>query len=364
MFTYKIIPYTLHFQFEAGTSRGILKEKKTWFIQLSHASFPNRFGWGECGLLPGLSPENEETFAADLEELSQFLLPKLEVSIKSWEKLSPRWMEDWKGKWLPSAWFGWETAWLDWVNGGNQLICDALFKSGDWQIPINGLVWMNPTVKMENQAKEKKLEGFNTIKIKIGALNWEEELALLSQLRMDMPHDQTNIRLDANGAWTFEEAIKKLDQLQAFGIESIEQPIAPGQLDSMADLCKKSPIPIALDEELIGKPFDHQKFNLLEKIDPQFIVLKPSLVGGLGQCNQWIKMAEDLGIGWWITSMLESNVGLNAIAQLTAQYRPTMAQGLGTGQIYKNNVSSPLEILSGELLYNPKKVWDFSTLSV
>jgi len=362
-FSFQIVPYTLHFQFDAVTSRGILKEKQTWFVKLFHTDFPGQVGWGEAGLLPGLSPEDPDTFAKDLEELINYVLPKLETRPRFWEHLSSIWMEDWKGKWLPAAWFALETAWLDWVNGGHQLICDPVFYSGNWKIPINGLVWMNPRQTMEEQAFEKRKQAFGTIKLKIGALDWQEELDMIRKIRLEMPPAEISIRLDANGAWTFEEAQKKLAQLQEFEIESIEQPIEKGQWESMSFLCKNSPIPIALDEELIGHPLDRHKNSLLEAIDPQYIVLKPSLVGGLGQTHQWIKMAEDLGIGWWITSMLESNIGLNSIAQLAAQYKPTIPQGLGTGKIYVNNIKSPLAIENGELTYSTKETWDFSVIS-
>ena len=362
MFSYKIIPYTLHFLFDAGTSRGILKEKKSWFIRLSHSEYPEKIGWGECGLLPGLSPENPDTFESDLEEISRFLIHKLETKTKRWENLSARWMEDWNGDWLPAAWFGWETAWLDWVNGGKGLICDPAFHSGLWKVTLNGLVWMNPANKMWDQAIEKRQQGFETIKLKIGALDWLEELDMISKIRAQMPVSEIKIRLDVNGAWKPAEARKKLEQLAMFDIESIEQPIAVNQWPEMADLCKHSPIPIALDEELTAKPHDSQKFQMLETIEPQYIVIKPSLVGGLGQSHQWIKMAEDFGIEWWITSMLESNIGLNAIAQLSSQYLPTLAQGLGTGQIYKNNFESPLAVENGEIQYHQSKKWDYTLL--
>jgi O-succinylbenzoate synthase len=362
VFSFEIVPYILKFSFPAGTSRGVLREKKTWFLRLSHSDFPGRVGWGECGLLPGLSPENPDTFETDLQELGTFLLPKLETQPRLWENLTPRWMEDWNGKWLPAAWFGWETAWLDWVNGGNQIVCDPVFAAGAWKVPINGLVWMNPRQTMESQAAEKRKEGYETIKFKVGALDWEQELGMLRKVRSEMPSSEIRIRLDANGAWKPEEAVLKLNQLADLDIESIEQPIAPGQLKELAQICRTSPIPIALDEELIGHPLDHQKFTLLETVEPQFIVLKPSLLGGLGQTHQWIKMAEDMGIGWWITSMLESNVGLNAIAQLAAQYHPVLPQGLGTGKIYDNNLASPLLVSEGHLLWDTKNRWDFSAL--
>jgi o-succinylbenzoate synthase len=362
MFSFEIIPYTLIFNFEAGTSRGILTEKKTWFIRLTHSDFPDREGWGECGPLPGLSPENLSSFEKDLSELSSWLLPRLNMEHRIWENLSPRWMEEWKGPWLPSAWFGWETAWLDWVNGGQKIICDPLFYAGQWKTPINGLVWMNPRQTMEAQAQEKRAEGFDTIKFKVGALDWQQELDMLREIRSKMPSSEIRIRLDANSAWKPDEALNKLEELSVLDIESIEQPIAPGQETAMKELCLSSPIPIALDEELMNKPLDRQKFSLLEMVEPPFIVLKPTLIGGMGQCNQWIKMAEEMGIGWWITSMLESNIGLNAVSQLASQYHPLIPQGLGTGKIYRNNPPSPLTVADGFIFSDPSKSWDLSAL--
>lgn len=362
MFQFQIIPYVLHFQFDAGTSRGVLKKRKTWFIKLWHTQFPERIGWGECSPLEGLSVENPVSFEKDLIEVSEFIFLQLKTVPANWEKFSTHWMENWNGPWLPAAWFGWETAWLDWVNGGKQLICDALFYASEWKVPINGLVWMSTSQMMKDQAIEKQKLGFNTIKLKVGALDWAEELDLIQTLRNQMPASEVTIRLDANGAWTPEEALKKLNQLAYFEIHSIEQPIQIGQTEALKVLCKESPIPIALDEELIGKPFDHQKYSLLESVQPQYIVIKPTLVGGLGQSDQWIKMAEDLGIEWWITSMLESNIGLNAIAQLSAQYRPVLPQGLGTGGLFLNNIKSPLSIEKGCLVYSSLETWDFTSL--
>lgn len=351
MFSLEIQPYILKFRFDAGTSRGVLKEKKVWFLILRHSDFPGREGRGEAGILPGLSPENLETFESDLRMMADFILPQMEMKPRSWQRLSARWLESWHGPWLPSALFALETAWLDWVNGGKELICDADFYTGISSVPINGLVWMNHRKEMERQAREKRDAGFDTIKFKVGALDWQEELEMLQQIREEMP--EMNIRLDANGAWNPEEAMKKLEQLRSINIESIEQPIAPGQTEAMARICAESPIPVALDEELIGRPYDHQKFNLLEAVNPPFIVLKPGLLGGLGQCHQWINMAEDMGCGWWITSMLESNIGLNAIAQLAAHYRPLLPQGLGTGQLFENNIPSALELKGSQISRRP-----------
>jgi o-succinylbenzoate synthase len=363
LFLYEIIPATLKFAFPAGTSRGILTEKPTWFLKLWDDASPDCIGWGEAGLLQGLSPENQETFFDELTQFLETVLPHLDTKPRAWENLSSRWMESTNAPWLPSAFFALETAWLDWVNGGKRLICAPEFHAGLWSVPLNGLVWMNPRATMEQQARQKVGEGFETLKLKVGALDWHQELDMLAALRSEFPAKTLSLRLDANGAWTPTEAQAKLGQLAEFDVEFIEQPISPGQERALAELCQVSPIPIALDEELIGKPLDHQKFSLLEVVQPQAIVLKPTLLGGLGQTHQWVKMAEDQGILWWITSMLESNLGLNSIAQLAAQYRPVLPQGLGTGKIYTNNIPSPLQVIQGEMHYLNKGAWDFSSIN-
>jgi O-succinylbenzoate synthase len=357
LFSYQIIPRSFDFCFDARTSRGPMKQKISWFILLSHSAFPERVGIGECGPLPGLSPENPESFPKDLHVFSDFVLSKLSDKAVAWERLSSIWMQDWAGPWLPSAVFGWETAWLDWLNGGKRLICDSFFWSGQWAVPINGLVWMNSFETMLAEARKKIQSGFDTIKIKVGSLEWEEELRLIRTLRSEFPPDKITLRLDANGAWTPEEALLKLQELATFSIHSVEQPIPPGNPLAMARLCSQSPVPIALDEELIGQMYDHLKFSLLEQIQPQYIVLKPTLLGGLGQTHQWIKMAEESGIQWWITSMLESNIGLNAVSQLAALYHPILPQGLGTGALYSNNFESPLELTGAEIRSMPMRSW-------
>lgn len=357
MFSFEIIPYELIFSFLAKTSRGPLANKKTWFIRLSHSDFPQRVGWGECGPLVNLSPDYEADMEKTIKEFGLGMLPILETRPVGWHRLTRVWMELMPFSWKPSVLFAFETAWLDWINGGQKLICDPFFHQGHWSIPINGLVWMNERSTMYAQALEKAAQGFHTIKLKVGALDWAEEWAMIKDLRKKLDSGNYTLRLDANGAWTETEALDKLKELAVFSIHSVEQPIPQGNREAMERLCRQSPVAIALDESLIGHPFDNQKFSLLEEIQPQLIVLKPTLLGGLGQTDQWIRMAEDLGIDWWITSMLESNLGLNAIAQLAAQYRCSLPQGLGTGGIYKNNVSSPLQVVHGQLTWNPGLGW-------
>ena len=210
---------------------------------------------------------------------------------------------------------------------------------------------------MLEQIMEKMNAGFTCIKLKIGAIDFEKELELLRFIRAHFTASQMEIRVDANGAFAYMEALSKLSQLAEFELHSIEQPIKNGQPDKMAKLCLETPLPIALDEELIGCVNIEDKANLLDRIAPQFIILKPSFVGGFAGTQEWIDLAQERGIGWWITSALESNVGLNAIAQWTHTLNPDMPQGLGTGALYTNNIDAPLVVENGALWYDPKKGW-------
>ena len=237
------------------------------------------------------------------------------------------------------------------------MIFDNGFARGEERIPINGLIWMGEKSFMQQQIEEKLKAGFNTIKLKIGAIDFDTELSLLEGIRDQYSTNDITLRVDANGAFTVTDAMHKMEQLAALEIHSIEQPVKPGQFELMKMLCAESPLDIALDEELIGIHTKPEKRALLVEIKPQYIILKPALLGGLLACQEWIEIAESLKIGWWMTSMLEANIGLNAIAQFTAQYKPTLPQGLGTGQLYHNNIDSPLEIRKGELLYNKVKGW-------
>lgn len=354
------LPYTLHFRFEAGTSRGTLTKKKSYIIRLSDDENPAVIGYGECGPLVGLSyddrPDFEECLIKYCQEFNE-----LDLQLFSWnlpivlnQIISPQ---------FPSILFGFETAMLDFLGGGQRIVRASDFTTGQRALPINGLIWMGSPAFMRQQIEEKLAAGYTTLKLKIGSLDFEQECDLLAMIRDRFTASQITLRVDANGAFKPEEAMTKLERLATYDLHSIEQPIRAGQPDLLADLCRHTPIPIALDEELIGQMEYVHKFRLLKKIQPQFIILKPTLLGGLHHCDEWIELAGRLNIGWWITSALESNIGLNAIAQYTAQFRHLLPQGLGTGQLYDNNIGSPLFTSHGFLHYDPAQSWDFGQLS-
>jgi len=339
----EITPYVLKFKFEAGTSRGVLTEKKTWFITVYENSLK---GIGECGPLKGLSTDDRIDFEDKLfdicNKLHQYSMPATEAECLD---LAGNIVPDE----LPSVRFGVETALLDLLNGGKKIIFDNAFSKGNQSIPINGLIWMGKKDFMLEQIKHKLKEGYSCLKMKIGAINFQQECELLEFIRNQFSESELALRVDANGAFTFEEAKEKLKILRQYGIHSIEQPIKAKQLKEMAELVKLNLLPIALDEELIGIHTTEQKVELLEIINPPYIILKPTLVGGIRSCREWINLAEERNIAWWITSALESNTGLNAIAQFTAEYDIKIPQGLGTGQLYRNNVESGLTIKRGAL---------------
>lgn len=337
--------YKLHFKNPAGTSRGILHDKDSWFIFLHDDENPKVVGTGECSVIPNLSID---------------AVPGIEVTVKRFceqinsgvqiEKLN---LENW-----PALRFAFETALIDFKNKGGKVLFPSKFTNGNDSIKINGLIWMGNIESMMDQLKEKIVKGFRCIKIKIGAINFEEELSLLKEIRNNFSKEDVIIRLDANGAFQLDQALFKLEELSQYDIHSIEQPIRQGNHGAMALLCRNTPIPIALDEELIGITSFEEKKGLLETIKPQFIILKPSLVGGFQSSEEWIGIAEKLNIGWWITSALESNIGLNAIAQWTYYLNNKIYHGLGTGQIYTNNISSPLYLQGENLFFEPEKEWE------
>jgi o-succinylbenzoate synthase len=333
--------YILNFKRPSGTSRGVLTEKETWFIILEK---DDKRGIGECGLLRGLSIDDRPDYEAKLKWTCQNIHLGEE---QLWQELIE----------FPSIQFGLETAFRSLEGETPYLLFPSAFTKGQKNIPINGLVWMGDEAYMKQQIEEKLQQGFNCIKLKIGAIDFQKELDLLHFIRQHFTSDKIEIRVDANGAFTADKALDKLNQLNEFQLHSIEQPIKQHQHESMAELCKFTPFPIALDEELIGVFGLADKEALLTKIRPQYIILKPSLVGGFKGTMEWIDLAEKHTIGWWITSALESNIGLNAIAQWTFLQNNTMPQGLGTGALYTNNFESPLEVENGELVYNPLLEW-------
>jgi O-succinylbenzoate synthase len=334
----QFLKYELIFKRPVGTSRGAYKTRPVWFLFLEENG---KTGIGECAPLSGLSKETPfevETLLSEICKNPTKFIQNPDLSTQT-----------------PSVLFGLETALLDLQNGGNQQLFPSQFSIGKSGIPINGLIWMGEIEYMKSQIQEKLDAGFTCLKLKIGALNFDEELQLLQSIRKDYSADQLTLRVDANGAFAAADASAKLEQLSKINIHSIEQPIAAGNRDEMAELCKESKLPIALDEELIGVISIDEKEQLLNRIKPQFLILKPSLHGGFSGCNEWIEMAEKRNIKWWITSYLESNIGLNAISQWAFTKKAKMHQGLGTGQLFTNNIDSPLEIRGEELWLNPEK---------
>ncbi len=336
--------YILHFKQPSGTSRGVMNDKETWFIILKNEG---KKGIGECGILRGLSSDDRPDYEAKL----QWTCANIHLGKeKLWEAL----ME------FPSIQFGIEMAFQSLVSASPFLLFPSEFTSGEKSIEINGLVWMGEESFMKQQIDEKLANGFRCVKLKIGAIDFDKELQLLRYIRQHFTPEQVEIRVDANGAFLTTLALDKINQLSEFKIHSIEQPIEKNNTDTMAALCKITPIPIALDEELIGVFSLEEKEQLLQKIKPQYIILKPSFIGGFRGTQEWILLAEKYKIGWWITSALESNIGLNAIAQWTYLQHNLMPQGLGTGALYTNNFNCPLQVLKGQLWYEKQKDWTFS----
>lgn len=321
-----------------------MTEKETYFLILAH---DGKKGIGECGLLRGLSVDDR----SDYEEKLQWVCDNIQLGEKMlWESL----ME------FPSIQFGVETAFRSLAADNPFLLFPSAFTEGEKNIPINGLVWMGNPEFMQQQIAEKLASGFDCIKLKIGAIDFEKELELLRFIRSEYDENTIEIRVDANGAFSLDSALNKLNQLADFKLHSIEQPIAKNQHDSMSVLVKSTPIPIALDEELIGAFSVEEKEQVLRKIRPHYIILKPSLVGGFRGCLEWISLAGKYNIGWWMTSALESNVGLNAIAQWTFLQDNLMPQGLGTGGLYTNNFDCPLYVENGQLCYDKNRSWEIN----
>ena len=347
--------YTLEFKRPSGTSRGILTSKDSYFIFVENSVNVGTIAIGECGLLKGLSYDDRSNYQDKLKEVCQQI-----NQIASLEEIDTLLLNllNW-----PSIRFGVEMAFQDLALGGRRKFYDNYFTQGK-PIPINGLIWMGKADFMRQQIITKLENGFTCIKLKIGAIDFKTELELLAGIRQEFSADEIEIRVDANGAFTPETALAKLNRLAEYDLHSIEQPIKPGQWEEMALLCEHSPIAIALDEELIGINQPRDKKRLLDAIKPQYIILKPSLVGGFKATQEWIEQAEQRNIPWWITSALESNIGLNAIAQFTANTNNTMPQGLGTGQLYTNNITSPLEVKDGKLYYRNHLAWDLSPLII
>ncbi|OBW43328.1 L-Ala-D/L-Glu epimerase [Chryseobacterium sp. MOF25P] len=330
--TAKYYKYLLEFKRPSGTSRGVLLEKETYILEVFEK---DKKGVGECAIFRGLSyddrPDYEEKLkwlCENIHQDSEFLKEEL--------------------KEFPSIWFGYEQALLNLKHGG-KLYFPSEFTKGQRSMMINGLIWMGDVDFMEEQILEKLEQGFHCIKLKIG-VDWKSEHEILQKLRQKFSKEKLELRVDANGGFSKNEAKTVLKQLSDLHIHSIEQPIKAGSWNDMAELCAETPTPIALDEELIGIIDFNEKKKLLEQIKPQYIILKPALVGGFSGCDEWVSLVVQQNIGWWITSALESNIGLNAIAQYTFTKGSQMPQGLGTGSLFTNNFESSLH-LNGEQLF-------------
>jgi o-succinylbenzoate synthase len=348
MFNAALTRLVFRFITPGKTSRGILYDKPSWFLSITNRSTGIR-GLGEFSVIPGLNPEYNNKYLNKLLHLVWEINTREPPSLNNYNQ-------------FPSIRFGLETALKDMETGGKGLLFPSGFTAGEKGIPVNGLIWMGSIQEMERQISTKISAGFTCLKLKIGALDFSSEVELIKTLRKQYNPQQLEIRVDVNGAFLPGEALEKLTILGDFGIHSAEQPIKPGQWKAMAGLSISSPVPVALDEELIGIDPDQDGERMLAEINPRYIILKPSLLGGFEKCAQWIALAEKMGTGWWITSALESNIGLNAIAQWTYTLRSKMVQGLGTGQVFRNNFSSPLSVKGQHLHYDPLAEWNIGNI--
>ena len=333
--------YCLKFKQPSGTSRGVLKTKDTWILTIAK---DDKIGVGECGMFKGLSYDDRP----DYEEKLQWTCDNIKLGL---DQLIHELQE------FPSIQFGLEMASKSLEQKSPFVLFPSEFTESKKAIPINGLIWMGSEAFMKQQIADKLKQGFTCIKMKIGAIDFDTEIKLLKSIRKEFTANEVELRVDANGAFSTKNALEKLKILSEVDLHSIEQPIKQGQIEEMAKLCELTPLPIALDEELIGVHSVTKKQELLQTIQPQYIILKPTLVGGFKGSMEWINKANVNNIGWWITSALESNIGLNAIAQWTFNLSSTMPQGLGTGSLFTNNFDSPLEVRKGELFYDISKNW-------
>lgn len=340
--------YTLRFRFPATTSRNTMTEKETYFIKIWDEENPEKQGVGEAALFRGLSADDIPGYEEKLQEVCTGIEQIDKIDLGGWSSIR----------------FGLETALADYDGGGRQILHDTPFSRGESGIRINGLVWMGNKEEMKRRIAEKLDIGVKCMKLKIGGIDFESELSLIYEIRRNFSPSVLELRLDANGAFSPHDALRKLETLSQYNIHSIEQPIAAGQWEEMSRICAVSPIPVALDEELIGIEASGQKKNMLDTIRPQYIILKPTLCGGFSGADEWITLASERHTGWWATSALESDIGLNAIAQWVTQYPLSMPQGLGTGMLYENNVPSPL-VCKGDMLWLDKGgKWDLSVLKI
>ena len=344
-YSWTLIPYTFSFRIPAGTSRGVMHERKSVFVKAQPLNEIEKTFWGEIAPLPGLSPD-----LLDNALQPEHLLQKL----KNEALYEP---ESFNG--YPAFQFAIESILLQIQSGKPHILFENKFSKGQSSIPINGLVWMGEKDFLIQQIENLIERGFNAIKLKISHQSFEKDVEVLRFIRTGYSSDKIEIRVDANGSFPLEKAETYLHTLAELEVHSIEQPIATRQWKDLQRLCELTPIKIALDEELIG--LNH--FEILEEVRPQCIILKPSLHGGLCKCLHWLKRAEKSSIQWWITSALESNIGLNAIAQFTAEHSIGQLHGLGTGQLFTQNIPSPLTLESQYMHYQTSKSWDTSLLT-
>lgn len=331
------VPYTLRFKEPGGTSRGVMHTKLTYLIKVWDESDPSRYGIGEAGLFEGLSKEAGPRYEYKLIETLANVALGVGTDLTE----------------FPSIQFGLEQAILDFSNGGKGIYFPSQFTEGKSAVEINGLVWMGRLDEMMTRIERKIADGFRCMKLKIGAIGFADELSMLKAIRSRFSEKELEIRVDANGGFNMENVIAALHALHSYGVHSIEQPIPAGHWDLMRFLCDISPVPIALDEELIGINTSTRKAQMLDAVKPAYIILKPSLCGGLSGAGEWIRLANERGIGWWVTSALESNVGLSALAQWVATLDVQMPQGLGTGGVFSNNFTSPLSLDHDRLRFDP-----------
>ncbi|MFT7436433.1 MAG: O-succinylbenzoate synthase [Algoriphagus sp.] len=349
--------HTLNFKFDAGTSRGVLKTKDSYFIKLYQDQYPEVCGIGEASPLRGLSID----FKEDLMPFLKLFIDKFNMSELTLDEAYKAIEGDLFFSW-PSIRFAFEMALLDLSNGGHRVLFDNSFAQAKSELEINGLIWMGDEAFMSKQIVEKLKAGFRTIKMKIGSIDFDTEYKLLQTIRSQFSADELTLRVDANGAFNSEEAKSVLVDLAKLNIHSIEQPIKAGQWEQMAELCASTPVPIALDEELIGITGDSQ-LALLNLIKPQFLIFKPTLIGGFKATDKWVELADANSIRWWLTSALEANIGLNAICQYTSSKKNPLPQGLGTGSLFDNNIPCPLLVEGGFIHANGPEEWDLSLLN-
>ncbi len=345
----KVAYSEFRFQRPATTSRGTFNKKKVYFIVLYHTDDPSIAGIGECSLFPGLSYDDVKDFKKKLVQTVD--------RINEGDMFSDGTLSEW-----PSINFALETAWKDLRVNGTKMFYPSGFTEGKDSIGINGLIWMGDKDNMIRQIRQKLNDGFTCLKLKIGALDLRDEIEVLKFIRDHCDSQELEIRVDANGAFSPAEALEVIKMLSEFDLHSIEQPIAAGHTEAMAKLCEQSPVPIALDEDLIGKHSMNVRRKLLETVRPKYLVLKPGLLGGIASCRDWITLAGETGTAWWITSALETNIALNAIAQWTYTLQNHIYHGLSTGSLYTDNIPSPLYLHGERLYYDPDRKWDLTVI--